>query len=96
MAKSSAEQELEQGIFNLVISLVKTLEQQGQPEAFARATVSDYLDKLSQGLVTTVEPGRPDVRRIAVGTPGASVRDTKQSRLLAAALKRIAQVERGL
>jgi hypothetical protein len=53
-------------------------------------------DNVVREVVTTVEPGRPDVRRIAVGTPGASVRDTKQSRLLAAALKRIAQVERGL
>src|SRR5690606_17544870 len=47
-------------------------------------------------VVTTASPTQPDRIQVAVGSPGASVRDTRQTRQLAAALRRVAQIERGL
>lgn len=53
-------------------------------------------DNVVREVVTTVRPGEPDRIEVAVGSPGASVRDTRQTRQLAAALRRVAQIERGL
>lgn len=53
------------------------------------------LDNRVREITTTVNRDSPERHDIVVGTPGASANSTRQAQVLARALRRIAQLERG-
>ncbi|MCL1870995.1 MAG: siphovirus ReqiPepy6 Gp37-like family protein [Promicromonosporaceae bacterium] len=54
------------------------------------------LDNRVREVTTTVEAGGTERHDVVVGTPGATARDTRQARLLARVLPRLAALERSL